>query len=90
MIEHYLLEGIATGMLAYSILYTQNVFVVGIVYTLLLLAGSAATRGFCNPALTFMMAVAGNLSSSEVVGYWVAQVVGALVALQIYVSSTRV
>lgn len=90
MIEHYLLEGIATGMLAYSVLYTKNVLMVGIVYILLLLAGSAATRGFCNPALTFMMAVAGNLSSSQVVGYWVAQVVGALIALQIYVTSTRV
>lgn len=89
MFEHYLIEGVATGLLAYSILYTQNVMIVGVVYVLLLLAGSASTRGFCNPALTFMMAVAGNLSSKQVVGYWVAQVIGALVALQIYVSSTR-
>lgn len=89
MIEHYLMEGVATGLLAYSILHTQNVLWVGVVYTLLLLAGSASTRGFCNPALTFMMAVAGNLSSAQVVGYWVAQVVGALIALQIYVSMRR-
>ena len=89
MIEHYLFEAFATGLLAYSILYTKNVVWVSIVYMLLLLLGSAMTRGFCNPALTFMMAVAGNLSSSEVVWYWVAQIVGALVALQVYVSMRR-
>lgn len=90
MIENYLFEAFATGLLAYSILYTKNILWVGIVYILLLLIGSAMTRGFCNPAITFMMAIAGNLSSGEVVWYWISQLIGAMVALQVYVSLKRI
>lgn len=90
MVSHIFIEGISTLCLTFGVLYTQNIVLIGIIYTLLLMLGSAYTYGFSNPALTFAMAVAGKISKSDVMYYWLAQFIGALVALQFYVSLQRV
>lgn len=87
--QQYLTEGLFTSLLTLSILFTRNIYFVGGTYFLLLTMGNKEYMGFINPAITFMMSVAGNIKSSDVLYFWLAQFTGALLALQIYVSLTR-
>lgn len=89
MMQHYLKEGLFTTLLTLSILFTHNIYFVGATYFLLLLIGDKQHMGFINPAITFAMSVAGTIPSKDVLYYWIVQFVGALLALQIYVSLTR-
>lgn len=87
--QQYLKEGLFTSLLTISILYTRNVYFVGATYFLLLMMGNKEYMGFINPAITFAMSVAGTISGKDVLYYWIAQFVGALLGLQIYVSMMR-
>lgn len=89
MLQDYLREGLFTTILTLSILFTRNIYFVGGTYFLLLMMGNKEYMGFINPAITFMMSVAGDIKSSDVLYFWLAQFTGALLALQIYVSLTR-
>jgi aquaporin Z len=40
--------------------------------------------GYINPAITIAMASAGKISHAEILPYCIAQILGALVALEIY------
>jgi len=88
-LNSYIYEGISTTLLMLSILFTRNVYIVAATYFLLLLVGDKEHMGFINPAITFAMAVSGSITSRSVLYYWIAQFVGALLGLQIYVSMTR-
>lgn len=87
--QQYLTEGLFTTILTLSILFTRNIYFVAGTYFLLLMMGNKEYMGFINPAITFAMSIAGTISSKDVIYYWIAQFVGALLGLQIYVSLTR-
>lgn len=82
--QKYLVEFLGTLVFVYVILATGNPVAIGAALALIILLASNISGGHINPAVSFAMAAAGKIQSVELVPYIVAQVFGALVALEIY------
>jgi len=82
--QKYLVEFLGTLVFVYVILATGNPLAIGAALALIILLASNISGGHVNPAVSFAMAAAGKIKSVELVPYIVAQVFGALVALEIY------
>lgn len=81
---NYLVEFIGAAFFIYVILATGNPIAVGAALALIILLTGPISGGHINPAVTIVMASAGQLPVSEIVPYSVAQIMGGLVALEIY------
>ena len=81
---NYLVEFIATTFFIYVILSTGNPLAIGAALALAILITSDISGGHLNPAVSVVMASAGKLPISELLPYSIAQVLGGLVALEIY------
>lgn len=81
---NYLVEFIATTFLVYVILSTGNPLAIGAALALAILMTMDISGGHLNPAVSVVMASAGKLPISELLPYSIAQVLGGLVALEIY------
>ena len=81
---NYLVEFIATLFFMYVILATGNPLAVGAALALVMLVAGKFSGGHVNPAVSIAMVSAGKLNVNELMPYIIAQILGALTALQIY------
>jgi aquaporin Z len=80
----YLVEFIGTLFFVYIILATGNPLAIGAALALVITLAGPISGGHVNPAVSVVMASAGKLSVNELLPYVVAQVLGGLVAFQLY------
>jgi aquaporin Z len=81
---NYLAEFLGTMFFVYVIVATGNPLAIGASLALVILLTHSTSGGYANPAVTIVMASAGKLDVNEIIPYVMAQVFGALVALQVY------
>ena len=84
MIQKYLAEFLGTVFFVYVILATGNPLAIGAALALVILLASPISGGHMNPAVSITMASLGKLDRSELIPYVLAQVFGALIALEIF------
>jgi glycerol uptake facilitator-like aquaporin len=82
--QQYLAEFSGTLFFVYVILATGNPLAIGAALALVMLLAQPISGGHMNPALSIVMASLGKISTSELIPYCLAQVFGALIALEIY------
>lgn len=80
----YLAEFLGVLFVVYVVLSTGNILAIAAAYALALILTMATSGGYLNPALTIVMAAAGKLDTSDILPYSLAQILGALVALEIF------
>lgn len=80
----YLVEFLATAFFVYVILATGNPLAIGAALALVIMLAANISGGHVNPAVSIVMASAGQLPIDDLLPYCLSQVFGALVALQIY------
>jgi glycerol uptake facilitator-like aquaporin len=81
---NYLAEFIGTLFFVYIVLATGNPLAIGAGYALTILLTANLSGGHINPAITIVMASLGKIGTNDIVPYILAQVFGALVALEIF------
>jgi len=81
---NYLAEFIGTLFFVYIVLATGNPLAIGAGYALTILLTANLSGGHINPAVTIVMASLGKIGTNDIVPYILAQVFGALVALEIF------
>jgi len=81
---NYLVEFIATLFFMYVILATGNPLAIGAALALVMLVAGKYSGGHVNPAVSIAMVSAGKLNVNDLMPYIIAQILGALTALQIY------
>jgi glycerol uptake facilitator-like aquaporin len=81
---NYLVEFLGTAFYVYIILATGNPLAIGAALAFVILLIGNISKGHINPAVSIVMASAGNLPINELVPYCVSQILGGLVALEIY------
>jgi len=82
--REYLVEFLGTTFFVYVILATGNPLAIGAALALVILLTQSISRGYLNPAISIVMASSGVISTSELIPYCIAQILGALVALEVY------
>jgi|UniRef100_A0A6C0H1Z0 glycerol uptake facilitator-like aquaporin len=80
----YLVEFIGAAFFVYVILATGNPIAIGAALALVILLTTGISGGHINPAVSVAMASAGQLPVSDLIPYCASQIMGALVALEIY------
>jgi glycerol uptake facilitator-like aquaporin len=81
----YLAEFLGTLFLVYVIIATANPLAAGAALALAILMTANISGGHINPAVTIAMAVAGKIDVNEIIPYVLAQILGGLVAIQIFI-----
>lgn len=81
---NYLVEFLGSAFFVYIILATSNPLAIGAALSFVLLLAGNISQGYINPAVSIVMASAGTLPINDLVPYCVAQILGGLVALEIY------
>jgi aquaporin Z len=82
--QKYIVEFFGTMLFVYIILATGNALAIGATLALLILLMGNISGGHVNPAVSIVMAAAGKLPTTDLVPYCIAQILGGLVALEIY------
>jgi glycerol uptake facilitator-like aquaporin len=82
--QQYLAEFSGTLFFVYVILATGNPLAIGAALALVILLAQPISGGHMNPAVSIVMASLGKISNTEIIPYCLAQVFGALIALEIY------
>jgi aquaporin Z len=82
--QKYIVEFFGTTLFVYIILATGNALAIGATLALLILLMGEISGGHVNPAVSIVMAAAGKLPTTDLVPYCIAQILGGLVALEIY------
>lgn len=80
----YLAEFLGVLFVVYVALATGNILAIAAAYALALILTVATSGGYLNPALTIVMAAAGKLETADILSYSLAQILGGLVALELY------
>jgi glycerol uptake facilitator-like aquaporin len=80
----YLVEFVGTIFFVYIILATGNPLAIGAALALVILLASPISGGHINPAVSVVMASAGKIPVSELIPYVSSQILGGLVALELY------
>ena len=83
-LHNYLAEFLGAAVLVYVVLATGNAFAIGATLTILILTIGRISGGYINPAVSFAMVSAGQLDITQLIPYIVSQIMGGLVALEIY------
>ena len=81
---NYLVEFVATLFFMYVILATGNPLAIGAALALIILVAGKLSGGHVNPAVSVAMVSAGKLNVNDLLPYIIAQILGALTALQVY------
>ena len=84
MIQKYLAEFAGAIFFVYVILATGNPLAIGAALALVILLIRNVSGGHINPAVSIVMAASGQLPTSELIPYCISQILGGLVALEIY------
>jgi aquaporin Z len=79
----YLVEFLGTLFLMFVILATGNYLAIGAALAVAVLLGGAISGGAFNPAVSIALMYSGKMSRSDLIPYIVAQVTGALVAVEL-------
>ena len=82
--NNYLAEFLGTGSFVYVILATGNPIAIGATLALVILLTSPISGGHINPAVSLVMASIGKIETSELIPYIMSQLLGGLVALEVY------
>jgi|TARA_X000000950_G_scaffold142486_1_gene176632 aquaporin Z len=82
--NNYLAEFLGTGFFVYVILATGNPLAIGAALALIILITSNISGGHINPAVSVVMASVGKIDTSDLIPYIVSQILGGLVALEVY------
>ncbi len=80
----YVFEFLGTLLFTYIVLATANPLAIGAAFALIKLLTKELTPGYLNPAITIALASSGVIASTEVIFFCIVQVLGALVALELY------
>jgi aquaporin Z len=83
-IRKYLAEFIGTLIFVSVILVTRNPWAIGAALALVIWLTARISGGHMNPAVSIVMASNGKLSVTDLMPYIIAQILGGLVALQIF------
>lgn len=81
--QKYFVEFLGTLFLVFIILATGNWMAIGSALAIAVLLGGPISGGSYNPAVTIALMSAGKLSSAEVIPYFIAEIAGALTAVQL-------
>lgn len=81
---NYLAEFLGTLFFVYIILATGNPIAIGAALTFVILLIGNISGGHVNPAVSVIMASAGKLPVNDLIPYVISQILGGLVALEIY------
>lgn len=79
----YLVEAVGTYFLMLAILLTGNWLVIGLTLAVVILIGGPLSGGSFNPAVTLALHCAHKLPMRQVLPYIVAEVIGALAAVEV-------
>jgi len=79
----YLVEFLGTLFLVFVIFATGNYLAIGAALAVAVLLGGNISGGAFNPAVSIAMFAGGKLSPNDLMPYILAQVAGALVALEL-------
>ena len=82
--NNYLAEFLGTAFFVYVILATGNPLAIGAALALIILITSNISGGHINPAVSVVMASVGKIDTSDLIPYIVSQILGGLVALEVY------
>ncbi len=82
--QKYLAEFFGTLFFVYVILATGNPLAIGAALALVVLLAKNISGGHMNPAVSVVMASLGKISTADLMPYIIAQVLGALVALELF------
>ena len=80
----YLAEFVGTLFFLYVTIAVGNPLPIGAALVIALMIVSPISGGHLNPAISVMMMSAGKLPSSDLLPYILAQIMGGLVALELY------
>jgi len=80
----YLVEFLGTVFFLYVIIATGDALAIGAALAVVILLGGPISGGHFNPAVSIMMAAAGKLPKTELLPYVIAQVLGGIVALELF------
>jgi glycerol uptake facilitator-like aquaporin len=83
-LNKYLVEFLGSIFFIYITLSTGNPLAIGAALALVMLLAMNISGGYINPAITITMAAAGKIPNTEIIPYCVAQILGGLVALELY------
>ena len=83
-LNKYLVEFLGSTFFIYVILSTGNALAVGASLALIIILTINISGGYINPTVTIAMAAAGKLPYDEILPYSVSQILGGLVAVEIY------
>jgi aquaporin Z len=81
--QSYLVEFVGSLFLMYVFLTLKNPLANGVALTLAMLLSLKVSGGYFNPALTMAMVYNGTLPNKELLPYILAQITGALSAVEI-------
>lgn len=81
--QKYLVEFLGTMFLMYVILATGNAYAISAALAVAIVLGGKISGGHFNPAVSVAMTVKNKLSKNDLVAYVLAQMAGAVVALQL-------
>jgi glycerol uptake facilitator-like aquaporin len=84
LLNKYLVEFLGSIFFVYVILATGNPLAIGAALALAILLTVNISGGFINPTVTIAMAAAGKITNVEILPYCIAQILGGLVALELY------
>tara|TARA_B100001063_G_scaffold105892_1_gene98814 strand:+ start:12212 stop:12481 length:270 start_codon:yes stop_codon:yes gene_type:complete len=80
----YLVEFLGTVFFLYVIIATGDALAIGAALAVVILLGGSISGGHFNPAVSIMMAAAGKLPKADLLPYIIAQVLGGIVALELF------
>ena len=80
----YLVEFLGTVFFLYVIIATGDALAIGAALAVVILLGGSISGGHFNPAVSVMMAAAGKLPKADLLPYIIAQVLGGIVALELF------
>ena len=82
--QKYLAEFLGTLFFVYVILVTGNPIASAAALAIAMFLSASISGGHINPAVSVVMAAKGRISTNDLIPYIVAQILGGLVALEIY------
>lgn len=84
LLNKYLVEFLGSIFFVYIVLATGNPLAIGAAFALAVVMTKNISGGFINPMITITMAAAGQITNVEILPYCIAQILGGLVALELY------
>jgi aquaporin Z len=81
--QKYLAEFFGTCFFLYVILATGNAIAIGAALAVVIMIIGPISGGYVNPAVTFAMAYHNKIAIKEILPYCLAQILGALTAVQL-------